>query len=297
MPRRPRLHVPGALYHVILRGNGRQAIFFNHLDRQRWQALLAEGIQRHGHRLHAYCWMTNHVHMAIQSHAEPLSGFLGTLASSYARATNRHMGHSGHLFERRYRAILIQRETQAMELVRYIHHNPVRAGMAASPAEHPWSSHGAYLQGNAPTWLTTDWILGLFGRTAGQARRAYACFMDRQPGKEVLRQLRRGRNDDQRILGDDDFVESVTRQDAPHLPGKSLDELVREACERHGVSETALASPSRSRFNALVRAEIGRTAIDGKAATLAEVARRFGRSSSGLCRSINRLRIAGQVRQ
>jgi REP element-mobilizing transposase RayT len=86
MARRPRLYVPAGLYHVLLRGNAKQPIFTDVRDRRQWQALLEEGLARSGHRLHAYCWMGNHVHMALQA-AAPLASFVGTLASRYAAAT------------------------------------------------------------------------------------------------------------------------------------------------------------------------------------------------------------------
>ncbi len=293
MPRQPRLHVPGGLYHVILRGNGRQALFFDAADRRRWQSLLASGIKRHGHRLHAYCWMTNHVHMMVQSHADPLSAFLGTLASSYARSTHRKQGRSGHLFERRYRAILLQQDSHVLELVRYIHFNPVRSAMVASPADYPWSSHGAYLHGHAPAWLTTTWILSLLGPTTAAARRAYASFMASDVDAPVRDRLRNGRDDDSRILGDDHFVHSACSKEESPRPRQHLDDLVRAACEQHGLDEANLASLSRNRTNARIRAEIARSAIDGRIATLAEVARRFGRSPSGLCRGVSNLRRAG----
>ncbi|MCC7329968.1 MAG: transposase [Gammaproteobacteria bacterium] len=290
MPRPPRLHVPGGLYHIIMRGNGRQTIFFNDADRQYWQSLLATGIQRRGHRLHAYCWMSNHVHMMIQNHADPLAGFLGTLASSYARGTNRRLGRSGHLFERRYRAILIQQDAHALELVRYIHRNPVRSAMVADPADYPWSSHGAYLHGNAPGWLTTEWLLGLLGTALAGARRAYASFMAADADEAGRHALCNGRDDDPRILGDDQFARTACDQATPVGARQDLNELVRATCERYGVSDADLAVPSRNRLHARVRAEIARAAIDGRAATLTEVARRFGRSPSALCRRVSQLR-------
>ena len=85
MSRQPRLHLPGGFYHVILRGNGRQPIFFDNQDRDRWQEILQKALTRYRHRLHAYCWMTNHVHMAIQAGAEPLADFMRILASRYAK--------------------------------------------------------------------------------------------------------------------------------------------------------------------------------------------------------------------
>ena len=99
MPRKPRIHLPGGFYHVILRGNGRQAIFFDSTDRQTWEDLLQASLHRYGHRLHAYCWMTNHIHMAVQAGTEPLALFMSHLASRYARYLNRANG-AGHRFVR-----------------------------------------------------------------------------------------------------------------------------------------------------------------------------------------------------
>jgi putative transposase len=93
-----------------------------------------DGLRRYGHRLHAYCWMTNHVHLAIQAGVDSLSRFMNFTASGYARATNRKLGRCGHLFERRYRAILVQEDSYLKELVRYIHCNPVRAGIVDEPS-------------------------------------------------------------------------------------------------------------------------------------------------------------------
>ena len=131
MPRKPRLHVPGGLYHVILRGNDRQAIYFSRADRRRWMRLLGEGIDRYRCRVHAYCWMTNHVHMAVQVSDVPLHRLMHWLAMTYSRQTNQRLGRTGHLFERRYRSKLVDADSYLLELVRYIHLNPVKAPAAA----------------------------------------------------------------------------------------------------------------------------------------------------------------------
>ena len=164
MPRKPRLHVPGGIYHVILRGNGCQTNFYDADDRQRWESYIQSGVQRYQHRVHAYCWMTNHVHLAVQANVNPLSQFMAFVASQYARSTNRKMGRSGHLFERRYRAILVQSDSYLMELVRYIHLNPLRAGMIKDLTDYAWSSHAAYQGAACPDWLT----LGTYCRSSAR---------------------------------------------------------------------------------------------------------------------------------
>ena len=290
MPRRPRLHVPGGLYHVILRGNGRQTIFFDADDRYRWESLLEEGVSRYSNRIHAYCWMTNHVHLAIQCDDVPLSKFMGFVASQYARSTNRKINRSGHLFERRHRAILVQADSYLQELVRYIHQNPLRADMVDDLADYRWSSHLAYLHGNRPNWLIIDWVLSMFGNKVADARRRYARFMQVACRKDTRHGLREGAGDDNRILGDDGFIEALGgKPRQPPIYG-NLKQLTLEICRKYEISEAMLVSASRNRRCSRIRAEIGLVAIESGIATNAEIARFFNRCQSGMSRAIDGLR-------
>ncbi len=290
MPRRPRLHVPGGLYHVTLRGNGRQVIFFDTDDRRRWESLIENGLQRYQHRIHAYCWMPNHVHLAIQCHDVPLSGFMGFVASQYARSTNKKISHSGHLFERRHWAILVQADSYLKELVRYIHLNPLRAGIVDDLADYQWSSHLAYLNGDQPNWLTVNWVLSAFGATLADARDEYACFMQTDCQMSIWQKLRYGSDDDHRAVGDDGFMASLEREVTHTASQRTLADLAKKICRKYNVSEAELASSSRLRSHSNIRAEIGLAAIESGIATNAEIARHFNRSQSGLSRVISRLR-------
>ena len=282
MPRNPRLHVPGGHYHVILRGNGRQAIFFDADDRSRWESWLAKGLSRYGHRLHAYCWMTNHVHMAIQCGDNRLAELMRYLAGGYARSTNKRLKRSGHLFERRHRAILVDGDGYLLQLVRYIHRNPLRAGLVTALSEYPWSSHHAYQAGHGPSWLTQEWVLDLFGGIPAKARRQYVDFVATASDPVTTQGFTTGRADD--------FASSP--RCAPAISGadRDLAGLTREVCEKYGINLAALRSPSRERRLARIRAEIGMLAIDGGIATNAEVARFFRRSQAGLSRAVWPLR-------
>jgi len=290
VPRKPRLHVAGGLYHVILRGNGRRAIFFDAEDRERWESLLADGLCRYGHRVHAYCWMTNHIHMAVQCRTEPVSKLIRFVASQYARSTNRKMNSSGHLFERRHRLVLVQANGYLKTLVRYIHQNPVRVRMVDDPAQYAWSSHRTYLGDGKPGWLTVDWVLSMFGDTNLAARRRYWKFMLQSGDDSASKLFSFGGNLDDRIVGDDGFTRAAI-DEAVKLPQpESLDEIIVRICAAHGTTEVELTSKSRVRKNARMRAEIAQEAIDCGAATLAAIARRFKRSESVVCRGLTRLR-------
>lgn len=287
MPREPRIHVPGGVYHVILRGNGRQPIFFVDRDRRFWMRLLADGICRYRCRIHAYCWMTNHLHMIVQVSDLPLGLLIGWAASQYARATNRRRNRSGHLFERRYRGKPILHDSYLLQLVRYIHLNPVVAGLAACPQHYPWSSHRAYLGYYRPRLLTTDWVLSQFGNERKQAVEAFRRFLatdDAVPGSQLG------------AVRSDDFLEShsdlVNKNHGPKRRGnavRSLSALIREVCRENDIAEAELASRRRTRRNARLRAEIALAAQRQGIASVHEVAKRFNRSDSVISHAMRNL--------
>lgn len=150
MARPPRLHLAGGLYHVVLRGNARQDIFFDDDDRHRFYGLLEQGGRRYGHRIHAFCGMTHRVPLAMQAAQARLSRAMHYLSFRYARRFNDRYRRVGHLFQGRYQAILVDRDRYRLELVRDIHLNPVRAGLVGDPADYRWSGHGAYLGRDHP---------------------------------------------------------------------------------------------------------------------------------------------------
>ena len=287
MPRNPRVHVPGGVYHVILRGNFRQAIFFGDCDRRRWMRLLAKGVDRYRCRVHAYCWMTNHLHMAVQVADLPLGLLVGWVASQYARSVNKRLNRSGHLFERRYRGNLVNKDAYLLQLLRYIHRNPLTARMVDNLDRYPWSSHRAYLGHYRPRFLTTEMVLGLFSSNRQQAHIAYRNFM--------------GSDDDMRIAQGSSIPTDNLKAANDHLPldtvghshnryeNLSLSELIAEHCRAHDISEADLRSPRRTRRYAKIRAEIAVTAQRLGIATLHDVALRFNRTDSALSHAIRNL--------
>src|SRR5712691_2327064 len=178
MARKPRLHVPGGLYHVCLRGNARQDVFFVPEDRHYFYGLLAEGVTRFGYRVHAFCLMTNHLHLALQAGESSLSAGMQNLAFRYTRYLNTRLKRVGHVFQGRFKAYLVDQDRYGLTLVRYIHLNPVRAGMVRTPGAYAFSSHRAYLGREAVPWLTTDWVLGQFGSRAGVAQARFSAFVE-----------------------------------------------------------------------------------------------------------------------
>lgn len=182
MGRRPRQHYPGAFYHFIARGNNRQAIFSSADDRRAFEHFLSEGVERFDNRCHAYCWMTNHVHMAIEIADVPLSHVAHNLLCRYARWFNRKYDRSGHLFERRYRAFLVETDDAFLSLIRYIHLNPVRAQVVTDPETYPWSSYSAYVDpgSRSPSWLVHSFALSLLADDPSEARTEFRALTERE---------------------------------------------------------------------------------------------------------------------
>ncbi|HKY06992.1 MAG TPA: transposase, partial [Candidatus Binatia bacterium] len=147
MARKPRVHFPGALYHVISRGNQRQAIYKDDSDHRRFQSLLGEAVKRHSITLYAYVLMPNHFHLLLEVSRTPLSKVMQSLLYRYTRHYNQRYARSAIYFRGVTGAILCDRDNYLMELIRYLHLNPVRARMVREPSRYRWSSHQDYLRG------------------------------------------------------------------------------------------------------------------------------------------------------
>ncbi len=288
MARKPRLHVSGGLYHVILRGNARQDVFFSPADRRYFYDLLAEGVERFGYRVHAFCLMTNHLHLALQAGELPLSVGLQNLAFRYTRYLNARLERAGHLFGGRFKAFLVDQDRYALALVRYIHLNPVRAGMVKTPLAYTYSSHRAYLGQEKLPWLTTDWVLGQFGSRSGAARPRYARFVN-DAIAEGHSEVFYGGQADARIVGEEDFVKTVLKSKVKRTRPPALEDLLTYASARHQLTEKELFAPGRARKPAEARALICWLAVKTQAATLTKLADTFNRDISTLSHAASRL--------
>ena len=206
MARPLRLEFPGAIYHVTTRGNARAAIFLDDEDRQCFMDVLGECIERFHWLCHAYCLMDNHYHLLIETPEGNLSFGMRQLNGIYTQRFNPRHGRIGHVFQGRFKAILVERESYLLELCRYVVLNPVRAGMVANAAQYPWSSYPA-MTGATPTpeWLYTDWLLSQFANDRATARRKYAQFVSEGIGAASPWVALKG----QVLLGTEAFVENL----------------------------------------------------------------------------------------
>lgn len=174
-----RIQFPGALYHVTARGNAGQAIYCDDEDRDGFLGILARAVSRFAWLCHAFCLMGNHYHVLIETPRPNLAQGMRDLNGTYAQHFNERHGRIGHLFQGRYRAILVQKERHLLELSRYIVRNPVRAALCAHPADWPWTSYlGTAGLGRSPIFLTTDWLLGQFSDERIEAQTRYRAFVD-----------------------------------------------------------------------------------------------------------------------
>ena len=251
MSRPLRLEFAGALYHVTSRGNERKAIYQNEADHQAFLDLMAQVCERFNWVVHAYCLMTNHYHLLLETPDANLSDGMRQLNGVYTQTFNRTHKRVGHLFQGRFKAILVQKDSYLLEVSRYIVLNPVRAAMVDSCEEWPWSSYCFTCHYHEPPpWLAVDQLLSLFGSERSQAIRKYQDFVLRGVGKSLWPEVK------QLIyLGSDSFVsEMQSKISCPELlseiptkqkrlPAKPLDWYVKQASgDRNRAIQLAYAS-------------------------------------------------------
>ena len=290
MARKPRIHYPGALYHVTLRGNARQEIFFDDEDRCRFYLLLQEGIERFGHRVLAFCLMSNHVHLAIQVGEVPLSRIMQNLSFRYTLWINRRRNRVGHLFQGRFKAFLVNADSHLLELTAYIHLNPVRAGMTAGPQVYPWSSHRAYLGLETIPWLAADAVLGPFSSQLGRARTRFAQFVSDRLEQGHREDFYGKGSLDGRIIGEDRFIAEVLQQAAPLAEGRpDLEAVLMAVSALSGLAEEDLRAAGQNRLCSEARSLAAWAVLELTDATLSDLAVRVGRDLSTLSAGVRRL--------
>lgn len=219
MARPLRIEYAGALYHVTSRGDGHEDIYIDDDDRWTYLEVMADVCDRFNWTVHAYCLMSNHYHLLIETPDGNLSKGMRHLNGVYTQRFNRNKKRVGHVFQGRYKAILVQKESYLLELARYIVLNPVRAKMVRSAKDWPWSSYRATAGFvGAEKWLTVNWVLSSFSRKKTNAMKLYREFVSEgrnqpKPWEELKNQI---------YLGDEDFV---NKMQCKILPDKDLSEI------------------------------------------------------------------------
>ena len=290
MARKPRIHAPGATYHVILRGNARQDIFSDDQDRYRFYEILQKAHERFRFRVHAFCLMTNHVHLEIQVGEFPLSRIMQNIALRYTQWFNWRHKKSGHVFQGRYKAVMVDADAYLLELAAYIHLNPVRAGMTDQPENHRWSSHRAYLGKENLSWLETGFILSQFSTDEKKARTQFARFVGGRVNEGRRDEFHGVKTQDSRIFGDDRFVDIVLAE-AESLPERKPDvhAVVAAVKTIYGLSDELLRSRGRERKSCEARGLAAWATLEISSGKLTELAKLLGRDSSTLTCAVRRM--------
>lgn len=287
MARKPRIHFPGALYHVISRGNQKQDIFLDDKDLKTFLSYLSEYKTRYPLHLYAYSLMKNHFHLLLEVEGTPLGKIMQSLLFRYTRYFNKRYGKVGHLFQGRYKAILCDKDAYLVELARYIHLNPVRARVVTDPEKYLWTSHLGYLGKVKDGFIEEDFVLGQFGKKKSLARRRYQRFV--MEGLHSGHQEKYYEVKDQRILGEDSFVDRIEaekgeRGDAVYdIP---IEVIAQEVSRTTGIARDRLYSLTRNREGAQGRSMVAYLArvISGHMVT--DVARHFHRSPMRISQAI-----------
>ncbi len=292
MARKPRINFPGAVYHVILRGNAGQNIFFDDKDRCRFYLLMQEGLERYGHRVLAFCLLTNHAHLAIQIGNVPLSRIIQNLSFRYTRWVNRRQKRIGHLFQGRYKAILVDADAYLLELIAYIHLNPVRANMVEIPEAYSWSSHRAYIGSEQIPWLQPEYVIAYFSRDSAQARRLFAEFVVERNADGHQEGFYGKGSSDSRLMGEDLFIENVLMQTTNSPVSKpGIGEVLEAIKKIYDLNDEALISPSQERRLSEARCLASWAVREFTDAPLTELAVRLGREPSSLSAAIRRFEL------
>lgn len=196
MPRAPRIDIPGLVYHITSRGVKRLPIFQNDADRQRFLRVLSQTRYEFPFRLHAYCLMTNHYHLLLQTIHHSLSKTMQYFKMIYAKWFNRQGDHVGHVFQGRFHSIPVEEDAYFTTVARYIHLNPVKAGIVKRPEDYAWSNYGRLIRGEADPLVDPVMLLGYFGNDISKQREKYRLYVEENLEKPELvteRVLRRMR--------------------------------------------------------------------------------------------------------
>jgi putative transposase len=321
MPRQARLDVPGALHHIMVRGINKADIFDDDQDRTRFIERLGDTVAEGQCTVYAWALMSNHVHILFKSGKQGISSVMRKLLTWYAQYYNRRHKRTGHLFENRYKSILCDEDNYLLALVRYIHLNPLRAGIVKTIEElnrYPWSGHRTIIGKASYPWMDAEHVLTQFGNTRRKALHAYRVFMLEGVGQgkikeltggglirsqggwsQVLSMQRRGQKEDfdERILGGGDFVHAILkeaeenqlRQVKARRAGKTIQKIIEEECRKQGISTIELKGGGKRRRVSDTRALIAVRGRNELGLTAAAIARHVGVNTSAISRAIERL--------
>ena len=320
MPRKSRIDAPGAFHHIIARGIERSDIFKDNTDRNNFLNRLGGIIKETNTHCFGWALIPNHFHLLLKTGDMPIATVMRRLLTGYAVSHNRRHGRSGHLFQNRYKSILCQEDTYLLELVRYIHLNPVRAGIVKDVKalnKYPFAGHSVIMGKVNNDWQDTKWVLRLFHTKLAIARRRYRAFVEKgisegrrsdltggglirsSGGWAAVKAKRMAKifeKSDERILGDGDFVEQVLAASKEQMEkkykliaeGYDLDKIASKVCDLMQLEPFNIWATGKERTRVEARSLLCYWAVRDLGINMAELARRLNLSLSGVSLSVKR---------
>jgi putative transposase len=290
MSRRARYSVPSGIYHVMFRGNNKQNIFSSDEERRRFCLIMEEGVERFQHQILAFCFMTNHVHLVIKTGEISLSKICQNVAFRYAKFYNYRHEACGHLFQGRFKSILVVGEKYVRSLIRYVHLNPVRAKIVDDPSDYRWSSHNVYLRKESYQWLSYMDGLCFFGRDLNEATKEYQSFISSEIKESEQIDFKNGIEEG--VVADDAFIESMNNKLLNKVVKTSeirldLETFVEVVASYYEVDINELRNSGKDRVFAQIRAKCAYLVryVDGIA--LKSLADFFNRAQNSLSEAGN----------
>jgi putative transposase len=252
-----RIEYEGALYHVTARGNEKRKVFFSRKDYGKFKEYLANAIEKYGFILHGYVLMTNHYHLIIETPEKNLSKIMHYVNSSYTTYTNIKRKRYGHLFQGRFKAIVVDKDSYLLELSRYLHLNPVRANMAVKPEDYFYSSYGYFTAAAGDNLVNTRTILGMVSSNPDMAREKYISFVESAMGEEIESPFKKVYGGI--ILGNVNFIKDVlgkieneqlekeeTSNRRSLRASRLPEEVVSAICSHYGITPEEISSAGHS---------------------------------------------------
>lgn len=276
-------HFPGAMYHVMLRGNNKQNIFFQAQDFDFFLERLRVRIEKYGVKVHLFCLMTNHVHLVIEVDKVPLTKVMQSLQTSFTLTINKRHNRCGHLSQGRFIEKLIQNEKYLLELCYYIHNNPVKAKLVQNIDEYYWSSHQAYIEEQFG-WVTTNRVNALINKHAISYYKTYLDFIcDRNNSFATPKFFEL---DKMGMLKVNDSLNKANELSNPQkLIALELDIVIKKSCEQFGLEPNKLCSESSAPKVVMVRSVIAYIAHYFGGYYLKDIAHYFGRAHASFSRT------------
>lgn len=285
MPRKPRVHYEGALYHVMVRGNNGEKVFETQNEKQEYINLIREYKKRYHFRMYAYCIMDNHAHLLIEVEKIPLSKIMQGIQQVFTQRYNKKNNRTGHIFQQRYKSILCQKDEYLFALIKYIHFNPIKANITQT-LDYKWSSHNEYIRYER-NLVDVEYVLSMFSKKKKEAINEYKKYM------EIEEKLK----ENEYVIDDDAIEEIVNGIKKEAIKRYSLEEIIRKTCAYFEIDRKDLDSRKRTKNISNAKKIILFLAKELTEESNKSISIALGLSESGVSKIISRENIGTELQE